>query len=71
MDTLWTFEGPQGTGKSLALHALGEDFHAEITASIGIAESTGSTDAERLVERADKAMYRAKSRGGDRTVLSD
>jgi hypothetical protein len=25
VDTLWTFEGPQGTGKSLALHALGED----------------------------------------------
>jgi predicted P-loop ATPase len=35
VDTLWTFEGPQGIGKSLALHALGGDFHAEITAPIG------------------------------------
>ena len=35
VDTLWTFEGPQGTFKSLALRALGRDFHAEITAPAG------------------------------------
>jgi predicted P-loop ATPase len=35
VDTLFTFEGQQGTGKSQALRALGGDFHAEITAAIG------------------------------------
>src|SRR5262249_39347142 len=35
VDTLWTFEGNQGIGKSLALEVLAGDFHAEITAAIG------------------------------------
>jgi len=46
-------------------------FRGEITASIGIAESGPRMSAERLLERADKAMYRAKSQGGDQTVLAD
>jgi hypothetical protein len=35
VDTLWTFEGPQGSFKSKSLRELGGDFHAEISAPIG------------------------------------
>jgi hypothetical protein len=35
VDTLWTFEGPQGTYKSRSLRELGGGFHAEISAAIG------------------------------------
>lgn len=38
VDSLWAFEGPQGSRKSAALRALGERFHAEISASIGTAD---------------------------------
>jgi predicted P-loop ATPase len=35
VDTLWTFEGPQGSYKSRALRELGGAFHAEISAAMG------------------------------------
>jgi Virulence-associated protein E len=35
VDTLWTFEAPQGRLKSMSLHTLAGDFHAEISAPIG------------------------------------
>lgn len=35
VDTLWTFEGPQGSFKSRSLRELGGSFHAEISAAIG------------------------------------
>lgn len=38
VDTLWVFEGPQGTFKSRALRAVGEPFHAEISAPVGTAD---------------------------------
>jgi hypothetical protein len=38
VDTVWCFEGPQGTLKSSSLRALGISFHAEITATIGTAD---------------------------------
>lgn len=38
VDTLWAFEGKQGTRKSAALRALGGRFHAEITAPIGTSD---------------------------------
>lgn len=38
VDTVWTFEGAQGIGKSKALRALGGEFHAEISAPIGSAD---------------------------------
>jgi predicted P-loop ATPase len=38
VDTVWCFEGAQGTFKSRSLRALGGDFHAEISAPIGTAD---------------------------------
>jgi Virulence-associated protein E len=38
VDSLWVFEGPQGIRKSLSVHALGGEFHSEITAQIGTAD---------------------------------
>jgi len=35
VDTLWTFEGPQGSYKSRSLRQLGGSYHAEISAGIG------------------------------------
>jgi predicted P-loop ATPase len=35
VDTVWCFEGPQGTFKSKSLRELGGPFHAEISAAIG------------------------------------
>jgi predicted P-loop ATPase len=35
VDNLWAIEGPQGKLKSASLRALGEHFHAEISAQIG------------------------------------
>jgi hypothetical protein len=38
VDTLWAFEGPQGTKKSQAMRALGGAWHAEITAAVGTSD---------------------------------
>lgn len=47
--------------------------HARLSASIGvaIAEPGSGLLAEQLIRRADVAMYRAKSAGGDRVVLAE
>ena len=46
------------------------DQRTTITASIGIAELDGADDTlERLIHRADTALYRAKDEGRNRTVL--
>jgi diguanylate cyclase (GGDEF)-like protein/PAS domain S-box-containing protein len=49
---------------------LGRHFQNEITASIGVASSVDDQEAEDLVEKADRAMYDAKSLGGNCTVLA-
>ncbi len=46
-------------------------FQSEITASIGIASSATALEAEYFLERADRAMYNAKSLGGNRTIVAD
>jgi len=48
---------------------LCEHFQGKITASFGIAESVASLDAEELVKRANRAMYRAKSQGRNCVIL--
>jgi diguanylate cyclase (GGDEF)-like protein/PAS domain S-box-containing protein len=50
---------------------LSRHFQHEITASIGIASSVDNLKAENLIERADQAMYNAKSLGGNCTVLAE
>jgi diguanylate cyclase (GGDEF)-like protein/PAS domain S-box-containing protein len=50
---------------------LSENFHSMITASIGIAECSDLDTAENLVESADRAMYIAKARGGNRVFVAD
>jgi diguanylate cyclase (GGDEF)-like protein/PAS domain S-box-containing protein len=60
-----------------AAQALAERLRAElfksfggmITASIGIAESSGAIRARDVVEKADRAMYAAKQRGGNAVSL--
>ena len=42
-----------------------------LTASIGVAAHDGHPDYERLMARADAAMYQAKKRGRNRVVLAD
>jgi diguanylate cyclase (GGDEF)-like protein len=45
--------------------------HSGVTASVGVAEVEAGDDVEDLMHRADAAMYRSKSAGGDRvTALS-
>jgi diguanylate cyclase (GGDEF)-like protein/PAS domain S-box-containing protein len=59
------------------VESLGEPFalpdhEVAIGASVGIAVSTGgAVDAEALLERADRALYRAKHAGRSRWVLHD
>jgi diguanylate cyclase (GGDEF)-like protein len=49
---------------------LSRHFQNEISVSIGVASSVDNEEAEDLVERADRAMYDAKSLGGNCTVLA-
>lgn len=50
---------------------LNEHFHGMITASVGIAESAPYMEVEELIGKADRAMYNAKTQGGNRTILVD
>jgi diguanylate cyclase (GGDEF)-like protein len=43
--------------------------HVGVTASVGVAEVQPGDDVEDLLHRADAAMYRAKSAGGDRVTV--
>jgi len=42
-----------------------------MTASFGVAASTGGEDTDSLIGRADEAMYRAKDLGRNRVVRLD
>jgi diguanylate cyclase len=42
-----------------------------VTVSIGVALSDGNPDYQRVIERADKALYTAKNSGRNRCVLAD
>ena len=48
---------------------LDHDRQARVTASVGLALGSGDTAAAELLARADHAMYRAKSEGGERYTV--
>lgn len=70
---------PSALAESMArrlIDAFGESFQLSvggviITASIGIAESVGATDALDLIRDADTAMYKAKGLGGNKYAPYD
>jgi hypothetical protein len=70
VDTLWTFEGPQGIGKSLALAALGRDFHAEITAPIGSTDFMRELRGVWLAELSELDSLRGKEASTVKRLLS-
>ena len=47
-----------------------DDQHFSMTASIGLAELKRGEDADAWLERADRALYQAKSNGRDRLVIA-
>ncbi|GAB4304254.1 MAG: hypothetical protein Fur0034_21030 [Desulfuromonadia bacterium] len=42
-----------------------------LTASVGVAFSTGGEEAESFLKRADRAMYRSKDAGKNRITVDD
>lgn len=50
---------------------LANDTSIRVTLSIGIAMTDGHPDYQRLIERADKALYVAKNTGRNRCVLAE
>ena len=70
VDTLWTFEGPQGTGKSLSLHALGGDFHAEISAAIGTTDFMRELRGIWLAEMSELDSLRGREASTVKRLLS-
>ena len=53
----------------VAVSAVGDD--RGVTASIGVATLSAGDDVEAVLHRADEAMYRAKTSGGDRVDTAD
>ncbi|WZB61498.1 diguanylate cyclase [Achromobacter xylosoxidans] len=49
---------------------MSEAANLKITASIGVASFDGHPDYAYLIERADKALYRAKQAGRDQAVAA-
>ena len=70
VDTLVTFEGQQGIGKSLALQALGGDFHAEITAPIGTTDFMRELRGVWLAELSELDSLRGREASTIKRLLS-
>ena len=68
-----TADGARRLGNKLraAVRAVEVDGRGPMTASFGVAIYRGTEDRERLLKRADEALYAAKERGRDRTVFAD
>ena len=62
----------QKLGAEIRRHAfsVSEAANLKITASIGVASFDGHPDYAYLIERADKALYRAKQAGRDQAVAA-
>lgn len=70
VDTLWAFEGAQGTGKSQALRALGGEFHSEISASIGTTDFQRELRGMWIAELAEMDSLRGKESSTVKRLLS-
>jgi predicted P-loop ATPase len=70
VDTLWTFEGPQGTRKSLSLIELGGWFHAEITAPIGTTDFMRELRGIWIAEFSELDSLRGKEASTVKRLLS-
>jgi putative DNA primase/helicase len=70
VDTLWAFEGPQGTLKSKALRVLGEGFHAEISAAIGTTDFQRELRGIWLAEMSELDSLRGREASTVKRLLS-
>jgi predicted P-loop ATPase len=70
VDTLWTFEGPQGLGKSRALRRLGCGFHAEISAPIGSTDFMRELRGVWLAEMSELDSLRGREASTVKRLLS-
>jgi len=70
VDTLWTFEGPQGSYKSRSLRELGGDFHAEISAAIGTIDFQRELRGIWLAEMSELDSLRGREASTVKRLLS-
>lgn len=70
VDTLWTFEGPQGSFKSRSLRALGGAFHAEISAAIGTTDFQRELRGIWIAELSELDSLRGKEASTVKRILS-
>lgn len=70
VDTVWCFEGKQGTYKSRALRELGGKFHAEISAPIGTADFMRELRGVSLAELAELDSLRGREASTVKRLVS-
>jgi putative DNA primase/helicase len=70
VDTLWAFEGAQGTGKSKGLRTLGQDYYAEITAPIGSTDFMRELRGKWIAELSELDSLRGKEASTIKRMLS-
>ena len=70
VDTLYTFEGPQGSFKSRSLRALGGPFHAEISAAIGTTDFQRELRGIWIAELSELDSLRGKEASTVKRILS-
>jgi hypothetical protein len=70
VDTLWTFEGKQGSRKSQALRELAGDLHAEISAQIGTTDFQRELQGVWIAELSELDALRGREASTIKRLLS-
>lgn len=70
VDTVWCFEGPQGSYKSSSMRELGREFHAEITAPIGTTDFMRELRGVWLAEMSELDSLRGREASTVKRLLS-
>ncbi|NMM07413.1 VapE domain-containing protein [Polaromonas sp.] len=70
VDSLWTFEGPQGSLKSKALRVLGGAFHAEVSAGVGTTDFQRELRGLWLAELSELDSLRGREASTVKRLLS-